>query len=189
MNGSHVKSDPPRAIGSIFARIMTKTLFICLMSLTILLPAYGNDEGTSDYDPSAKELAHHLGVSSWVTKIKLEGSIHILEIFYVKSGELGKSALSCPLDPTDREYTRFAIHYSSETLKDPYLSIKTPSIGIRGGNEITDLVGICRLPTPILPGDYVLGGDLENGAFAKGIGKQTIKDIKSGLLLRIIKKP
>jgi hypothetical protein len=142
-------------------------------------------------DPlTAGELAHHLGIKSWVSKAHLQGADYDLEVIHVQNGKAVRSVLRAAVFATDREFTRIAI-LASQTAKGTKLSIQ-PEVGAKmtvDGEATIPFRSIPPLPRIIAPGDYVLGGDIPEGRLGPNQPPLRIEDIKDGLLLRVTERP
>ena len=138
---------------------------------------------------TAAELAHHLGIKSWVSKAHLQGADFDLQVIHVRNGKAIGSILGGIAATTDREFTRVAIQ-ASQTVKGTKLSIETQSgpWAIYDYDASIPLGTIVPLPTVLEPGDYVLGGDIPTKRLGSGQSPLQIKDINNGLLLRVTKR-
>ena len=158
-------------------------LIIALLCSTTFL-THGDDDTLT-----AVELAHHLGIKSWVSKMHLQGADYDLQVIHVRNGKVVGSVLSGTAAATDREFTRVAIQ-ASQTQNGTKLSIETQSgpWAIREHDASISLETIVPLPTVLEPGDYVLGGDIPYERIGSGQAPLRIEDIKDGLLLRVTKR-
>jgi len=154
-----------------------------LLSISIVSPCRSAD------DPlTAPELAHHLGISSWVSKFRLQGSDFEVQILHVKNGKVVGTLVGSSAISTDREFTRIAIE-ASQSPSGTKLSIQTASgpWSMRQHTATIPLDMIVPLPQSLAVGDYVLGGDIPADKFGQGKPPVKIEDIKDGILLRVTK--
>lgn len=145
--------------------------------------------GASDDTLTAAELAHHLGIESWVSKARLQGADYDLEVLHVQNGKAVRSVLSASVFATDRELTRISIQ-ASQSPDGMKLTIQSEA-GARvtkRGEASIPLVAVAPLPTIIAPGDYVLGGEIPEARLGPDQPPLRIEDIKDGLLLRVTKR-
>ncbi len=162
---------------------MKRIIFVLFLSLAWTLPLQSSDDTLT-----AEELAQHLEVSSWVSKMHLQEDTLILQVFHVVNGKVAETPLlGTAAYPTDREFTKVAI-LASQRQGKTHLSIK-PAAGPAVSAEATTipLPATIPLPTVITVGDYILGGDLPLDGVTQ-INPAKIRDVKDGLLLRVTKK-
>jgi hypothetical protein len=144
---------------------------------------------SSEDSLTAVELAHHLGVASWVSSLRLQGTDVELKVLHVKNGRVVGAILVGSAVSTDRERTRVAIEASRTALGTKF-SLETPGgpwLGVENAASIP-LETILPLPALLMPGDYILGGDIDPDRVGEGKTPVEIDDIKDGMLLRISKK-
>lgn len=165
---------------------MKQLLIIVALLCTFTFRSHAGD------DPlTAGELAHHLGIKSWVSKAHLQGADYNLEVVHVQNGKVVRSVTSAAVFATDREFTRVAI-LASQSPKGMKLSIQ-PEAGAKmttatEGEATISLRVTLPLPRIIAPGEYVLGGDIPDERLGPNQPPLRIEDIKDGLLLRVTKR-
>ncbi|HWL51684.1 MAG TPA: hypothetical protein VNQ90_04570 [Chthoniobacteraceae bacterium] len=162
-----------------------KPILLALVLISALaFPLRGSD------DPlSAQELAHHLGATSWISKMKLQGNDWVLQILHVVNGKAVNHVLGSPAFATDREFTRVVI-LASQTSAGTQLSIEIPGAPA-ARRRIADLPLKVTIPLPptLSEGDYVLGGEIPLEAISKDQPAANVKDLQNGLVLRVTKRP
>jgi len=143
-----------------------------------------------DANLSAQELAYHIGISSWVSEVRLQGSGMVLQICHVVDGKVVATLLeNSALPLLDREQSRVAI-LASQTPKGTQLSIQIPDgLAVKYQTGHIPLEMTVRLPATISEGDYVLGGDIRD-IDLKTIRKRerSIEDLKNGIVLRVTRQ-
>ena len=161
-----------------------KIFLIALLALGVASPAADVWEELIAPD----ELAHHLGISIWASKLRLQDSDCELEIFHVKNGKIVKSVLGGLASATDREFTRVAIQ-TSRTPTGIKVSMQVAAAAKVAGEypSAVPLTFVARLPKLLTAGDFVLGGDLDSKNAGQGISINPFKitDINDGFLLRV----
>jgi hypothetical protein len=131
------------------------------LTIVLLLATFACGSGASDDMLAASELAHHLGIKFWVSKVRLQGADYDLEVIHVQNGKEVRSVLSGSVFATDREFTRIAIH-ASQTPHGMRFSMQTetgPKVASEGKAPIP-LGAILPLPAAFAQGDYILRGDI-----------------------------
>ena len=68
---------------------MKRLVYLVLLSFAWTLPLHGNDDAMT-----AEELAQHLEVSSWVSKMHLQEQTLILQVFRVVNGKVADTPLA-----------------------------------------------------------------------------------------------
>lgn len=163
-----------------------KHIVFALATMSVLvLPSHGSEETLS-----AQELAHHIGVSSWVSKMRLQGADFVLQVLHVVNGKVVGNLIGSPAFSTNREFTRVAI-LAGQTPTGTQLSIQVPSAPAvkRQMTHHLPLEATVPLPPTIAEGDYVLGGDLRVEAINQERPVPTIEDVREGILLRVTRRP
>ena len=168
-----------------------KTLLLVpfLLCTSLILSARGEDRALVNGELTAKELAYHLGITSWTSALRLGGSDHKVEILRVLGGVVVSTALSTNASATDRELTRVVICVGP-TATGSRLSLQiaaAPSSSVALDAVSTQL--IIALPKTLAEGDYVLGGTLRASAEKRNPDELTAADLLDGLLLRVSKQP
>ena len=159
-----------------------KLILLALIALSAASPAADTWEELVAPD----ELAHHLGISIWASKLRLQEADFTLEVFHIRNGEIVKSVLGGNAYPTDREFTRVAIQ-TNRTPTGMKLSMQvaaTAKVTQEYGSSVP-LTIVARLPKLLTAGDYVLGGDINTENAGQGFTAFKISDIKDGFLLRV----
>jgi len=164
--------------------MIVRTFLLALTATsTLVVPSYGSGDSLW-----AQELAYHMGVSSWVSQVKPQGSGLNLELCRVVDGKvvetlLGNFAVPFP----DREDTRVAI-LASQTPEGTQLSLQVlDGLAVKHQAGFIVLETTVRLPPTLSEGDYVLGGDIDVEAISKD--KRDISALKNGILLRVSQRP
>lgn len=162
---------------------MKRILLILAAMSSLVSSSRGEDDSLL-----AQELAFHMGVSSWVSKVKSEGRDLTLQIFRVVDGKEGDPILGCALFPLlDREYCRIAI-LASQAPRGTRFSIQVmDGLATKYDADYIPLEVITRLPPTISEGDYILGWDIASEAIRDG--ERNIGSLKTGILLRVARAP
>lgn len=165
---------------------------LAILSLALLLSLQSLTPAAED-TLNATELAYHLGIRSWVSKAQLQGADYDLQVIRIKDGKEGSVIVAGTMHATDREFTRLAI-VASLTSNVLTVSLQ-PEAGAKYSTDGLALLPLrvsVPLPSVIVPGDYVLGGDIPSDRLKSDDEKPIqlrIHDVNEGLLLRVTKKP
>lgn len=160
-----------------------KTLVWTLVgALGFVLFVHAGDEGLT-----AEELARHLHVSYWVTKVDLHGKVWNIEVVHVKDGQVQSGLLFNEAHPTDREFERIVV-LADQTPLGTKISIQPGSSAKVSGSrtqatETVFLSNTVGIADKVTEGDYFLGGS--SADFALQSGPIKIQEVKDGLVLRL----
>ena len=161
-----------------------KTLFLLLVLLNgAISQCYSGDDSLT-----ATELARHLHVFAWITKIDLHEHEFEIVVVHVKGGKVQNTLLKNSAFPTDRPYERIAI-LGHQTPAGTKISIQPGASGavamsLEASNDLVPLTLCIGLPETVSEGDYLLGGDsfVESGKPSAPI---KIQDVQDGLVLML----
>ena len=148
-------------------------------------------QAADDGPLKATELAMHLHIFSWVTKVDLQGSRWKIEVVHVKDGKIQSTLLFNDAFPTDRPFERIVI-LADQTPNGTKVSIQPGAsakvvMGRDQPSETVPLTTVLGLEDQIGEGDYFLGGD--GGKEVNQVsGPLDLADVKDGLVLRLHKR-
>jgi len=147
-----------------------------LLILLLASPAMAQERAVT-----AEELAFHLGIQSWASRIRLAGNHATLTLHRVRQGRVAGQVGHANLFPTNREAARFSIlaSRSGARMQITIMSESGPSHRFLLSPPVASEKAFA-LPSPVQPGDYLLAGVL-----ADPTAGSAIENIKEGLLLRI----
>ena len=140
---------------------------------------------SQDTNLSAYDLARGLGISTWVSNLKLSGKDVLIEILKVRDGNIQNVVAALPVYSTDREFTHVVIT-AREDGRKMYLSATAEASVL--ARTTTDKISFgCTMVLPPIVGfgDYVLGGSLKESAGYQAFDDLSTADLSEGLVLRV----
>ena len=160
---------------------------VCLLALvlgTVATARAADDDGPL----KAEELARHLHVYSWVTKIDLGGQRLKIEVVHVKDGKVQGTLLFNDAVPTNRAFERIVI-LADQTPNGTKVSIQPGAsakvvMGRNQPSETVPLTAVRGIAEQVTVGDYFLGGDGSKD-MDRPSGPLDIAEVKDGLVLRL----
>ena len=160
-----------------------------LLVLAVLIFFGATWHGGAEEPLTATELARHLHVFAWITKINLQGHPFTVEVVHVVDGKIKSTLLANGAFPTDRPFERIVV-LANQTAQGTKVSIQPGAsgaiaMGLTEPSETIPLAHTLGLPETASEGDYLLGeGEVWMNPSPREKHVQ-IKEIKEGLVLRL----